>query len=43
MAITGYEEAPLELPEGLAAGTPRLVRLKLDRSFKGDIEGKGMQ
>ena len=41
VTMEGWEELPLELPEGLAAGAPKLVRMKFNRSYKGDLEGKG--
>ena len=42
VSVEGWEEVPLELPEDLAAGAPKLVRIKFNRIFKGDLEGKGM-
>jgi len=42
MTIANWEEGPLELPEYLTAGAPKLVRMKFERTYKGDIEGKGV-
>lgn len=36
-----WDESPLNVPEGLKEGAPKLTQVKADRVFKGDIEGTG--
>jgi len=36
-----WEESPLNVPEGLKEGAPKMTQVKTDRVFKGDVEGTG--
>ena len=41
MTVAAMEESPLEVPKDLAPDAPKVQLLRIERTFKGELEGKG--